>query len=324
MQFVDYYQVLGVEKDATADEVKRVYRKLARKYHPDVSKEPDAEKKFKEVAEAYEVLKDPEKRAEFDQLRKYGGTAGQEFRPPPGWQRNAGFRAEDDHGDAAHFSDFFSEIFGGRAPSARAGGPSGAAGFAMRGEDYTYRIEVSLEEAYSGGTRSLSLSTPEVSSGGRLHEKSRTLTVKIPAGVTDGQKIRLKAQGGSGIGGASAGDLYLEILIAPHRRYTVEARDINLVLPISPWEAVLGAKVEVPTLGGSVQLSIPAGAKAGQRLRLKGRGLPGNPPGDQYVVLEIAVPTELNEKQRELFEQLRASITFNPRSHLIGEGHEPT
>ncbi|MEA3291325.1 MAG: DnaJ domain-containing protein, partial [Pseudomonadota bacterium] len=246
MKFIDYYEVMGVDEKAAADEIKRAYRKLARKYHPDVSKEADAEEKFKQLGEAYEVLKDPEKRAEYDQLRKYGAVGGEEFRPPPGWQSEAGFGGGGfTAGDAAGFSDFFEQVFGGA--SARAGGPGGfegartGGGFAMRGEDLRYRMEVSLEEAFNGSSRTISLQTQEVDAQGQVHPKTKTLNVKIPAGVTDGQKIRLQGQGGAGIGGAGNGDLYLEIMIAPHARYMVEGKDISLVLPLAPWEAALGA-----------------------------------------------------------------------------------
>lgn len=315
MKFVDYYEVLGVAENASEDEIKQSYRKLARKYHPDVSKELGAEKKFKEVAEAYEVLKDPQKRAEFDQLRQFGGAAGQDFRPPPGWQSTVGFDGGTQGSvDPTEFSDFFAEIFaGGRGAGARR---ARTGGFSMPGEDYTYRLEVGLEEAFAGSTRTVSLDAPVLDEHGVVRSKTRSLNVRIPQGVTDGQKIRLKGQGGRGMGGAPPGDLYLEIHLAPHRIFSVVGKDVTLILPVAPWEAVLGASVDVPTLGGSVKLNIPPGATGGQKMRLKGRGLPGKPPGDQYVVLEIAIPTDLTDDQRKIFEQMRATIPFNPRSHL--------
>ena len=322
MKFIDYYKVMGVDEKATTDEIKRAYRKLARKYHPDVSKEPDAEEKFKRVGEAYEVLKDPEKRAEYDQLRKYGAVGGEEFTPPPGWESRAGFgEGGFTAGDAGGFSDFFEQIFGGAAR--RGGGGFGGfegarrgGGFAMRGEDLHYRMEVTLEEAYRGTSRAISLQTQEVDGKGNVRPKTKTLNVKIPPGVTDGQKIRLKGQGGPGIGGAPNGDLYLEILIAPHSRYMVEGKDVTLVLPVAPWEAALGATVKVPTLGGPVNLTIPPNARSGQKLRLKGRGLPGKPPGDQYVVLQIVLPEAKTAEQKAMFEEMRKKIPFNPRAHL--------
>lgn len=316
MKFVDYYDVLGVAQDASEDEIKQTYRKLARKFHPDVNKEPDAEKKFKEVAEAYEVLKDPEKRAEFDELRKWGGRSGEEFRPPPGWQSGAGFGGGGyTAADAADFSDFFSEIFGGASASGRPGWRSRGGGVSMPGEDYTYRVEVDVEEAFSGGSRTLTLKSPERTAPG-APPTQRTLTVKIPKGVTEGQKIRLKGQGGPGIGEGPAGDLYLEIHLSSQGKYAVDGKNVTLVLPVTPWEAVLGASVEVPTLGGAVHLSIPKGARSGQKMRLKGRGLPGDPPGDQFVILEIVVPPHVNDEQRKLFEELRDKTHFNPRVHL--------
>ena len=325
MKFVDYYQVLGVSEHASEDEIKKAYRKLARKYHPDVSQEPQAAKKFNEATEAFEVLKDPPKRAEFDQLRKFGRRDGQEFEPPPdfrrgAWRTRSGSSATEV--DPSEFSEFFSQIFGGRGNPF--GGPFGTEGGVeyrassrgIPGEDHTYEVEVQLEEAYSGGQRSLSLQSMEVDAEGRVVPKTRTLTVKIPAGVTDGQKIRLKGQGSPGRRGGPAGDLYLQIAIAPHKIFTVDGRDITLKLPVAPWEAVLGATVEAPTLGGDIKLTVPPGSQSGQRLRLKGRGLPGTPPGDQLVELEVRVPSQLTAQQRALFESLRDGIAYDPRAQL--------
>ncbi len=319
MKFVDYYDVLGVPESASTDDVTKAYRKLARKYHPDVSKEPDAEKKFKAVAEAYEVLKDEQKRKEYDGLRLYGARAGEEFQPPPQWHATHNWTSDFGEGysevDAADFSDFFSQIFGG-GRGMRDGATRRAGGFAVPGEDYTHRLEVTLDEAFRGATRTLALQSMQVDDDGNVRPKVRQLTVKIPAGVTDGQKIRCKAQGAPGRAGGPAGDLYLEIALADDPRFSVQGRDVTLRLPVAPWEAVLGASVEVPTLGGPVMLNIPSGAVAGQKLRLKGRGLPGKPAGDQLVLLEIAVPRAVNEQQRKLFEQLRDSFEFDPRSDL--------
>ncbi len=323
MEYKDYYKILGVARDASQDDIKRAYRKLARKYHPDVSKEPDAEQHFKEVNEANEVLKDPEKRAQYDALGT-GWHAGDEFRPPPGygagagrWQRAERMSPE----EAAQFSDFFSSIFGDLGGMGGMGGDGGfgarGGGFAGRGADQTARVRISLEDAYHGATRQLSLEVPEVDAQGRIASRIRTLNVRIPPGVTEGQQIRLAGQAGGGIGGAAAGDLYLEVEFAPHPVFRAEGRDIHLRLPIAPWEAALGATVSVPTLGGKVSLKIPAGAQSGQRLRLKGRGLPGKTPGDEYVQLEIINPPATSDAARAAFESLAERFkAFNPRAKL--------
>jgi curved DNA-binding protein len=324
VEYKDYYKILGVARDASQDDIKRAYRKLARKYHPDVSKEPDAERRFKEVNEANEVLKDPEKRAQYDALGT-GWHAGDEFRPPPGYGAGAGAgggrwqRAERmSPEEAAQFSDFFSSIFGGMGGMGGDGGFGGrGGGFASRGADQTARVRISLEDAYHGATRQLSLEVPEVDAQGRIASRTRTLNVRIPAGVTEGQQIRLAGQAGGGVGGAEAGDLYLEVQFAPHPIFRAEGRDIHLRLPIAPWEAVLGATVSVPTLGGKVSLKVPAGAQSGQRLRLKGRGLPGKTPGDEYVQLEIVNPPATDEAARAAFESLAERFkSFNPRAKL--------
>ncbi len=323
MEYKDYYKILGVARDASQDDIKRAYRKLARKYHPDVSKEPDAEQHFKEVNEANEVLKDPEKRAQYDALGT-GWHAGDEFRPPPGygagagrWQRAERMSPE----EAAQFSDFFSSIFGDLGGMGGMGGDGGfgarGGGFAGRGADQTARVRISLEDAYHGATRQLSLEVPEVDAKGRVASRTRTLNVRIPAGVTEGQQIRLAGQAGGGIGGAAGGDLYLEVEFAPHPVFRAEGRDIHLRLPIAPWEAALGATVSVPTLGGKVSLKIPAGAQSSQRLRLKGRGLPGKTPGDEYVQLEIVNPPATSDAARAAFESLAERFkAFNPRAKL--------
>ncbi|WP_296897621.1 DnaJ C-terminal domain-containing protein [Thiohalocapsa sp.] len=327
MEYKDYYKILGVARDATQDDIKRAYRKLARKYHPDVSKEPDAEQRFKEVNEANEVLKDPEKRAQYDALGT-GWHAGDEFRPPPGygaggdgrrWQRAERMSPE----EAAQFSDFFSSIFGdlGGMRGGGMGGDGGfggrAGGFASRGSDQTARVRISLEDAYHGATRQLSLEVPEIDAKGRVSSRTRTLNVRIPAGVTEGQQIRLAGQAGGGVGGGEAGDLYLEVEFAPHPLFRAEGRDLHLRLPIAPWEAALGATVSVPTLGGKVSLKVPAGAQSNQRLRLKGRGLPGKTPGDTYVQLEIVNPPATDASAKAAFEALAERFkSFNPRAKL--------
>lgn len=306
MKYKDYYKILGLSRDASQDEIKRAYRKLARKYHPDVSKESDAEARFKEVNEANEVLKDPQKRAAYDELGS-NWQAGQDFRPPPGAGRG-GFRQEFrfDSGDMGQFSDFFSSMFGGMRGDPMGGG----AGFrSSRGGDRNASIRITLEEAYQGGNRRLRLDSPET--GGQ-----RTLNVRIPAGVTSGQKIRLSGQGDPGMMGGPKGDLFLEVNIQPHKLFETDGRDVHLHLPVTPWEAALGATISVPTLGGAVNLKIPPGSKSGRKMRLKGRGLPGKPAGDEYVVLEIQVPPADNEAAKDFYRNMEQELPFDPRKHL--------
>jgi len=315
MEFKDYYKILGLERDAGQDDIKRAYRKLARKYHPDVSSEADAEARFKEVNEAYEVLKDPEKRAAYDQLGQ-NWQAGQDFRPPPDW--DAGFEFSGGgftEADARHFSDFFESLFGAGGPFAQHARHERSHG-GLRGEDHHARILISLEDAWRGASRRIQLQTPVVDAHGRPTVKPRSLDVHIPRGITAGQQIRLAGQGAGGMGGGPAGDLYLEIEFEPHPLYQVEGRDLYLTLPVTPWEAALGARVEVPTLAGQVNLTLPAGSQSGRKLRLKGRGLPGNPPGDQYVVLRIVNPPLESERTRELYQRLSREVDFNPRQQL--------
>ena len=310
MKFKDYYAVLGVGRDASAEEIKRAYRRLARKFHPDVSKEAEAESRFKEVGEAYEVLRDPEKRAAYDRFGQ-DWKAGQEFKPPPDW--NAGFEFSGRGGNSGEFSDFFETLFGG-------GGRRGFGfGFQeagpIRGEDHHARILIRLEDAYAGANRTLDLRAPGLTPAGRVQTRTRSVRVAIPKGVTDGQRIRLAGQGGKGPGGTS-GDLYLEIGFEPHPLFEAQGRDILLTLPVAPWEAALGETVPVPTLGGRVDLKIPAGSQSGRRLRLKGRGLPGQPPGDQIVTLRIDTPPADTEAARELYRRMRQELPFDPRSRL--------
>ena len=308
MEFKDYYKVLEVARDASADEIKKSYRKLARRFHPDVSKEPQAEERFKQVQEAYEVLKDPEKRAAYDELGA-SYRPGQQFRPPPDWGSRFEFRGEP--GGDAGFSDFFSSLFGDRSPFGGAG--RGGGGFRGRGEDSHAQLDVTLEEAFGGAQKTVDLARPEVVSG-RVQSRTRTLRVTIPAGVTEGQLIRLSGQGSAGMGGDTPGDLYLKVHVLPHPLYELEGRDVSITLPIAPWEAALGQTVSVPTLGGAVEMKIPAAARAGSRLRLRGRGLPGDPPGDQYVVLKIVVPPVTSERARDLYQQLKSESAFDPRA----------
>ncbi len=318
MEFRDYYKVMGVARDATQDEIKRAYRKLARKYHPDVSKEPDAEKRFKEVGEAYEVLKDPEKRAAYDQLGA-NWKAGQEFRPPPDWDANFEFRGGFQGADSAAFSDFFETLFGrgfagtgGFTQSRRPGGQS----FHARGEDHHAKILIDLEDAFRGSTRTLTLHVPEMDQRGHVFTRERTLNVQIPKGIRQGQQIRLNGQGAPGIGQGKAGDLYLEVEFRPHSLYKAEGRDLFLNLPIAPWEAALGAQVKAPTPEGVIDLKIPAGSTSGRKLRVKGRGIPGPAPGDLYVVLQIVVPPSDSDKAKELYRRMAEELKFNPRAKL--------
>ena len=297
MRFRDYYETLGVARGASQDDIKRAYRRLARKFHPDVSKEADAETRFKEVGEAYEVLKDPEKRTAYDRFGK-DWKHGQEFRPPPGWERQFNFRDGGFPGGSG-FSDFFETLFG-------QDGVRGARGpMRARGGDQSIRIEIPLDDAYRGATRKVSI-------GGR------TLSVRIPKGVIEGQRIRLGGQGGRAAGGGPAGDLYLTVAHKAHPLFSTDGRDVHLKLPVAPWEAALGATIAVPTLGGKVDLKIPRGSRAGRTLRLKGRGLPGRPNGDQYVALEIVAPPADSPEAESLYRQMAEAMRFNPRPDFPG------
>lgn len=318
MQFKDYYATFGVSRDATQDEIKRAYRKLARKYHPDVSKEPDAEVRFKELGEAYEVLKDPEKRAAYDQMGSQW-KAGQDFRPPPDWDAGFEFRGRggEDHpgaGDGADYSDFFEALFGRQAQGPRAR----HAGLHARGQDRHARVLIDLEDAYRGAQRSISMHLPVLDAQGHVGIAERKLDVSIPQGIRSGQHLRLVGQGAAGLGEGPAGDLYLEIAFQPHRLFRVDGRDVFLDLPLAPWEAALGATVTAPTPEGSVQLTIPAGSAAGRKLRLKGKGIPGQPPGDLYVVLGIVLPPADSEDAKEAWRALASAFRFNPRDILEG------
>ena len=313
MDFKDYYEIMGLERGASQDEIKRAYRKLARKYHPDVSKEVDAEARFKDLGEAYAVLKDPEKRAAYDQLGA-NWQAGQEFRPPPNWDAGFEFSGAPGAGDAAPFSDFFESLFGRGFQSAP--GARRRDGMHAHGEDHHAKVMIDLEDAYQGASRSITLRAPELDSTGHVSTRQRTLNVKIPKGVKQGQRIRLTGQGSAGLGSGRAGDLYLEIEFNPHRLYRVEGRDVYLRLPVTPWEAALGATVKVPTPAGPVDLKIPAGTANGRKLRLKQRGIPGKPPGDLFVELAIALPPADSPAARELYQKMQQQLSFNPRSKL--------
>ena len=314
MEFRDYYQVMGVDRNATQDEIKRAYRKLARKYHPDISKDPDAEAKFKEMGEAYEVLKDPEKRAAYDQLGK-NYQAGQEFTPPPGWDAGFEFSGGGYGRDAGGgvFSDFFESLFG---QGGFARGRSRSSGFDMRGQDHHAKIMIDMEDAIHGATRTITLQVPDIDPQGHVRTHNRTLNVNIPKGVKQGQQIRLAGQGAAGIGQGGQGDLYLEIEFKPHRFYRVEGRDVYLDLPVTPWEAALGGSVKVPTPTGIVDMKVPPGSASGTKMRLKGRGIPGKSAGDFYAVLKISLPQADSEKARALYQQMKTELDFNPRQSL--------
>jgi len=315
VDYQDYYQLLGVERGASQDEIKRAYRKLARKYHPDVSKESDAEARFKEVGEAYAVLKDPEKRAAYDELGA-DWQRGQEFKPPPDW--DAGFEfsgAGFEGGDAGAYSEFFESLFGQRGMGSRFSAGTRQA-YHARGEDHHAKVLIDLEDAYHGATRSISLRTPELDQTGHVVTKDRTLNVKIPKGVRQGQKIRLSGQGSLGQGDGQAGDLYLEIEFRPHRFYRVEGKDVCMELPVTPWEATLGATIKVPTPAGPVDLKIPPGATNGQRLRLKGRGIPSRDSGDFYVLITITLPPADSDVAKEFYKKMQQELPYNPRGHL--------
>ena len=318
MEFKDYYDILGVNESSTPDEIKKAYRKLARKYHPDVSKEVDAEQHFKEVSEAYEVLKDPEKKAEYDQLRRMGAQrANGDFRPPPGWESSAHFSSGGfTDADASQFSEFFESIFGGMDSSSGGGFSGRRQGFSLRGDDLHVKLPLFLEEAFHGCNKTVQLAVPEINRQGQVLKRNKSLNVKIPKGAYHGQKIRLRGQGSPGHGGAEAGDLFIEIVLAPHPVFEIKNRDLLLSLPITPAEAVLGASVEIPLPGGTTRLKIPANSQAGKRLRLKGKGLPGAPAGDVIVSLQIQVPAQHSPESRQLYEQLAQLEHFDPRDTL--------
>jgi curved DNA-binding protein len=295
--FRDYYEVLGVPRGAGDEEIRSAYRKLAREYHPDVNKDPGAEDRFKEVSEAYEVLRDPEKREKYDRLGS-NWRAGEDVSGASGFGGGFGGGSAQGFGDGDGFSDFFESFFGGRR-----GGSRGFEGFSMRGGDQEAPLEVTLEEAARGGKRRISLAD------------GRDFEVQIPPGVRDGQKIRLAGQGGEGASGGPAGDLYLRVRIKPHRRFRREGDDLVVEIPVAPWEAALGATVPVPTLDGSAKVKVPAGSSSNRRLRLKGEGMPtpGGRKGDLYASVRIVVPKKLEKRERELFEELAAVSRFDPR-----------
>jgi curved DNA-binding protein len=318
MKYKDYYKILGVARDAGADDIKKAYRKLARKYHPDVSKEANAEERFKEMAEAYETLKDPEKRAAYDQLGSH--PSGQEFRPPPDWGQQFGSggpfgQAGQGTFDDIDLADLLAGLAGGRA---RAGGRASAREGPVAGSDYEAVVSITLEQAFHGTEIELDLSVPEYDERGFAHRVPHRAKVRIPKGVVDGQKLRVPGKGGKGLRGGRAGDLYLDIQVQTHALFRASGQDLFVDLPLAPWEAVLGTSVELPTPAGVVALKVPAGTRAGQRLRLGGRGLsrPGEKAGDLFAIVVIEVPTVANDKERALFRELSEASRFDPRAHF--------
>jgi len=309
VEFKDYYKVMGVARDATEAQIKQAYRKLARKYHPDVSKEKDAEARFKEVGEAYEVLKSPEKRAAYDQLGQ-NHRAGEEFRPPPNW--DSGFEFSGAGPGNSAYSDGFDQLFGAQARSGRSRGEFHAG----RGEDHHAKVLLDLEASLNGGSRTFTLRMPEIDDEGRLVSKERTLNVQVPKGILAGQQIRLAGQGARAPASGTPGDLYIEVEFQPHPLYRVDGRDLSLELPVAPWEAALGASVKTPTPSGMVDLKVPPGSHAGSKLRLKGRGIPASPPGDFYVVLQVALPAANDDQAKAAYAAFAAALAFNPRASL--------
>lgn len=317
MEFKDYYQILGVPRDATADEIKKSFRKLARKYHPDVSKEVDAEARMKELNEANAVLSDTEKRAAYDQLGR-GYQPGQDFRPPPDWDAGFEFSGQGvPPGEAADFSDFFAELFG-RMGGARGFGAGQRAHFQARGEDHHAKVLLDIDDAFTGATRQISLRAPTTDAQGRVALTTRTLNVKIPQGVYAGQIIRLAGQGAPGVGGAPAGDLMLEVRFRPHPRFHAHGRDLSLSLPVTPWEAALGAVVALDVPQGSVKVRIPEGAQSGRQLRVRGKGIPGDPPGDLLLDIQVVLPPADTAKARALYETMARELAFDPRQQERG------
>lgn len=312
MEFKDYYATLGVARNASPEEIKRAYRKLARKYHPDVSKAPDTEQQFKALGEAYAVLKDPEKRVAYDQMGSEWKN-GQTFQPPPGW--DAGFEfsgADAGAGPEMDHSDFFEALFGRQRGSGRHARHT-------KGQDHHAKVQIDLLDAYRGAQRSISLRVPVLDPDGTTSLQLRTLEVSIPRGIHAGQHLRLHGQGAAGEGQGPAGDLYLEIVFAPHPWFRVDGRDVFLDLPLAPWEAALGASVTIPTPEGPVQLTIPPGSVSGRQLRLKGRGIPGSPAGDLYAVLSIVLPPANSDAARTAYRAMEKAFDFAPRAFMQGE-----
>lgn len=310
MQYKDYYQILGVNRDAVLADIKKAYRKLARKYHPDISKEPDAEARMKELNEAYAVLSDTEKRAAYDQLGR-GYRPGQEFHPPPNW--DAGF--EFSSTDAADFGDFFSQLFGKMGAGRARGGPfESQAGFHAQGEDHHAKVLLDIADAFNGAARQISLRVPRMDAGGHVMLDTRTLNVKIPKGVYEGQIIRLAGQGAPGMGNGKPGDLLLEVHFSPHPRLRVDGSNLHMSLPVTPWEAALGSMVPVNLFDSGLKVRIPEGTQSGQQLRLRGKGIPSATPGDLLLDIQVVLPPAKSQRAKELYETMARELAFDPRA----------
>ena len=325
MKFHDYYQILGVARTDGAEAIRRAYRRLARKYHPDISKEPEAEARMKEINEAYAVLSDPEKRAAYDQLAR-GYQAGQEFRPPPEWHRGFAFSSPgSSSGEASEFSDFFAELFGRLGGRPRAGFGkfsefgefSEFSGYGQRGEDHHAQVTIPLADAWTGARREISLTMPRQDASGRVSRATRTLELRIPAGIREGQTVRLAGQGAPGLAGGPPGDLYLEVHFEPQPGFRVDGRDLHAALPVAPWEAALGATIALPLpTGGTLKVRLPAGVQSGRQLKVKGKGIPGDPPGDLLLEVRVVLPEASTPQARKLYETMARELAFDPRAGI--------
>jgi curved DNA-binding protein len=315
VQYKDYYQTLGVKRDASLAEIKKAFRKLARKYHPDVSKEPNAEAQMKEVNEAYTVLSDTEKRAAYDQIGR-GYQPGQEFRPPPNWDAGFEFSGRGfNPGEAAEFSDFFAELFGKMHPGgSRQGGFYTQTNFNARGEDHHAKVMLDLEDSFKSSSRQIALRVPRMDAQGHVVLDNRVLNIKIPKGVYEGQIIRLVGQGAPGFGGGKPGDLLLEVCFNPHPRFRIDGRNLHLVLPVAPWEAALGAMVTLNIIDSNLKVRIPEGTQSGQQLRLSGKGIPCNPPGDLLLDIQVVLPPATTAKARQIYQSMSQELAFDPRT----------